>query len=65
MASKQKDIALWEDYKKHRNTVVHEINKQQMVYCNSEIMGNKNNRNGMWKSLRHLLKSSLVIYQLN
>ncbi len=58
MASKQKDIALWEEYKKHRNMVVHEINKQQRVYYNNEITGNKNNRNGMWKSLRHLLKSS-------
>ncbi len=29
MASKQKDIALWEEYKKHRNMVVHEINNSK------------------------------------
>ncbi len=38
--------------------VVHEINKQQRLYYDNEIMSNKNNRNGMWKSLRHLMKSS-------
>ncbi len=39
-----------------RNKVVHEINAQQKVYYNRKITTNKNNRNDMWKSLRHLLK---------
>ncbi len=66
MASKHKDLVLWEEYKRQRNKVVHEINAQQKVYDNSEATTNKNNRNDMWKSLRHLSKPiSLVIYQSN
>ena len=60
MASKHKDLALWEEYKRQRNKVTHEINAQQKVYYNREITSNK--KSGQWyvEKLKTLIEAKQI-----